>query len=134
MYTLALHDALPIYLEQIPRPRDQRVRAPVPAPHAGCATVTLADSRAGGSSIRRVIVIRLTGRTRRHRVLSFEWRSTSRFVNSTRPKICVHSETMLPTTWPHLASESIEAYSAIHPTPVITRKILREGSRNLSQT
>ena len=45
----------------------------------------------------------------RHRVLAFEWRSISRFVNSTKPKICVHSETMLPTTWPHLASESIQA-------------------------
>ena len=44
-----------------------------------------------------------------HRALSFECRSINRFVNRTKPNICVHSETMLPITCPHLASESIEA-------------------------
>src|SRR5712692_6295386 len=44
-----------------------------------------------------------------HRAPSLECRSISLLVNSTRPKICVHSETMFPTTCPHLASESIEA-------------------------
>ena len=41
--------------------------------------------------------------------LSLELRSISLFVNRTRPKICVHSETTLPTTWPHLPSEFIAA-------------------------
>src|SRR5437867_3518115 len=64
-----------------------------------------------------------------HRLLSFECGSMSRFVISTSPKICVPSETILPTTCPHFDSESIQAYRAIHPIPVINKKILREWSR-----
>jgi hypothetical protein len=61
-----------------------------------------------------------------HRILSFERGSISRFVIRTSPKTCVHSETMLPTTCPHFDSESIHQYRAIHPRPVVNRKILRE--------
>ena len=39
-------------------------------------------------------------------LLSFDPVSTSFFVSSTRPMICVHSETMLPATCPHFDSES----------------------------
>ena len=42
-----------------------------------------------------------------HRLLSFERDSISRFVIRTSPRTWVHSETMLPTTCPHLDSESI---------------------------
>jgi hypothetical protein len=41
---------------------------------------------------------------------------------------------MFPTTCPHLASESIEAWSTTQPIPVITRKMLREWSRSRSHT
>ena len=37
--------------------------------------------------------------------LSFDPASTNFFVSKTSPRICVHSETILPTTWPHLDSE-----------------------------
>jgi hypothetical protein len=39
-------------------------------------------------------------------LLSFDPTSTSFLVSSTSPRICVHSETMLPATCPHFDSES----------------------------
>src|SRR5713226_440047 len=71
--------------------------------------------------------------TKFYRALSLECCSISFLVIKTSPKICVHSETMFPTTCPHLASESIAAYSAIQPTPVISRKMLREWFRSRSR-
>jgi hypothetical protein len=41
--------------------------------------------------------------------LSFDLSSINFLVRRTRPKSCVHSETMLPTTCPHFPSESIFA-------------------------
>src|SRR5579862_6607151 len=43
-------------------------------------------------------------------LLSFDLLSTNFFVSRTRPRTCVHSETMLPTTCPHFDSESMWTY------------------------
>ena len=40
-------------------------------------------------------------------LLSFDLSSINLFVKRTRPKSCIHSDTMFPTTCPHLAAESI---------------------------
>src|SRR6185312_10222148 len=66
-------------------------------------------------------------------LLSFDPTSTSFFVSSTTPRICVHSETILPTTCPHFDSESECANSSTQPTPVITRKIVSECSCKASR-
>jgi hypothetical protein len=54
------------------------------------------------------------------------------FDNNTNPKICVHSETIFPTTCPHLDSESILAKKITQPIPVIARNIVNEWSRRNS--
>ena len=58
----------------------------------------------------------------------------NRFVINTSPKICVHWETMLPTTCPHLLPGSIAANAMIQPIPVITRNMVSECSRKISIT
>src|SRR5215470_12504660 len=40
-------------------------------------------------------------------LLSFDFSSIKRLVRRTRPRSCVHSDTMFPTTCPHFPSESI---------------------------
>jgi len=42
------------------------------------------------------------------------------------PTICTHSETMLPTTWPHLLSAFIDANRNAQPIPVIPMNIKSE--------
>src|SRR5579872_6979560 len=56
-----------------------------------------------------------------------------RLVKITTPKICVHSDTTLPTTWPHLLPVSILAKSTTQPIPVTSKKILKEWSRRSSR-
>lgn len=58
--------------------------------------------------------------------LSFEPRSSNRFVINTNPTIWVHSETMLPTTCPHFELAFMERNSMIHAMPVTSRKMVRE--------
>jgi len=46
-------------------------------------------------------------RTGCYGLLSFDFSSINRLVRRTSPRSCVHSDTMFPTTCPHLPSESI---------------------------
>src|SRR5439155_1392832 len=69
-----------------------------------------------------------------HLRLSFEWVSISFLVKITRPKIWVHSETMLPATCPHFELGSDLANRTIQKAPVISRKMLRECSCSFSST
>src|SRR5437016_14069343 len=69
-----------------------------------------------------------------HLRLSFEWVSISFLVRITRPKIWVHSETMLPATCPHFELGSDLANRTIQKAPVISRKMLRECSCSFSST
>src|SRR3984893_8321874 len=66
----------------------------------------------------------------RHRVL--EPTSINRLVIRTSPRICVHSETMLPTTCPHFPLGSIPLKATTQAVPVITRNIVSECSRRNS--
>lgn len=66
--------------------------------------------------------------------LSFDPTSIIFLVKMTNPKICVHSETMLPTTWPHLLSGSMARNATTQAIPVINRKMLSECSRNICIT
>src|SRR5450755_4185324 len=63
---------------------------------------------------------------------SFDPISISFLVISTSPRICVHSETMLPTTCPHLLLGSIALNATTQPTPVIRRNKVSECSRKNS--
>src|SRR3984957_7940039 len=45
---------------------------------------------------------------------SFDPTSISRLVISTNPRICVHSDTIFPTTWPHLLFGSIARKASTH--------------------
>src|ERR1035437_4330108 len=65
---------------------------------------------------------------------SFEPTSIKRLVIRTSPRIWVHSETMLPTTCPHLLPGSIAQNATTQPMPVITRKMVSECSRRNSKT
>lgn len=47
-------------------------------------------------------------------------------MRKTRPAICTHSETMLPTTWSHLLSAFIDANRNAQPIPVMTMNIRSE--------
>src|SRR5579872_448967 len=62
-------------------------------------------------------------------LLSFEPTSISRLVIRTSPIICVHSETILPTTCPHRLFASIARNAATQAAPVTTRNKVRECSR-----
>lgn len=64
----------------------------------------------------------------------FEPTSIQRFVIKTRPRICLHSETMFPTTCPHLLFGSIARNAAIQPMAVIARKMVSQCSRGISMT
>lgn len=66
--------------------------------------------------------------------LSLECLSINFFVRITKPKIWVHSDTMLPTTCPHFELGSARANAQTHAAPVMIRKILSECSCNISQT
>ena len=57
---------------------------------------------------------------------SFELISRVYFVITTSPKICVHSDTMFPTTWPALPFGSIHAYPTAHAVPLATSTIVSE--------
>src|SRR5690348_2444647 len=61
--------------------------------------------------------------------LSFEFVSISLFVSRTSPRICVHSETMFPTTCPHFELASNSPNKITHPIPVTSRKIVNECAR-----
>src|SRR5271167_1756626 len=50
----------------------------------------------------------------------------------TNPRICVHSETMLPTTWPHLLFGSIALNATTQAMPVTSRNKVSECSRRNS--
>jgi len=52
--------------------------------------------------------------------------SIKRLVIRTRPRICVHSETMLPTTCPHLLFGSMALNATTQARPVTTRNIVSE--------
>src|ERR1019366_10478200 len=56
------------------------------------------------------------------------------FVIHTNPRICVHSETMLPTTCPQRLPVSIRRKAHTHPIQVITRNTVSECSRRNSRT
>src|SRR5579864_9348917 len=58
--------------------------------------------------------------------LSFEWVSISFLVMISKPRICVHSETMFPTTCPHLEVGFDRANVITHPAPVIRRNRVKE--------
>src|SRR4051794_18245926 len=64
--------------------------------------------------------------------LSLEFTSIRRFVISTSPRTCVHSETMLPTTCPHFSLGFMCQNAQVHPAPVMSRKIVNECSRKNS--
>src|SRR5581483_4969240 len=59
-------------------------------------------------------------------LLSSEPISTNRLVRKTRPAIWTHSETMLPTTWPHLLSTFIRKNKIVQAMPVTMIKIKSE--------
>src|SRR6185436_6505931 len=59
---------------------------------------------------------------------SFDPFSPTYFVMTTRPKIWVHSETMLPTTCPAFPLASIRAYRTAHSAPVTSRAMVNEWS------
>lgn len=63
----------------------------------------------------------------------FEPTSIQRLAIETRPRICLHSEPIVPTTCPHLLFGSIARNAALQPMPVIARK-WRECSRGNSMT
>src|SRR5262245_43730049 len=67
-------------------------------------------------------------------LLSFEPVSISCFVRSTSPKICVHPDTMFPTTCPHFPATFMWTNRASHAASVTSRKIVSECSRNASTT
>src|SRR3981081_4569578 len=66
----------------------------------------------------------------RHRV--FEPTSIKRLVMRTSPRICVHSETMLPTTCPHLLFGSMALNASPQATPGTRRNTVSECSRRNS--
>src|SRR6185437_3046355 len=74
-----------------------------------------------------------TRQTCNYLLLSFECDSTKRLVMISRPKICVHSETMLPTTWPHFELGMECANRSTQITPVPSRNTLSECSSKNSR-
>src|ERR1017187_696402 len=73
-------------------------------------------------------------RSARQRELSLEPNSIRIFVIHTSPRICVHSDTMLPTTCPHRLPVSMRRKAHPHPIQVITRNTVSECSRRNSST
>src|SRR6267142_1132016 len=66
--------------------------------------------------------------------LALEPTSMRRLVIRTIPRICVHSDTMLPTTCPQRLLASMAVNAATQATPVIKRKIVSECSRRNSSS
>src|ERR1022692_529010 len=63
---------------------------------------------------------------------SFEPTSSSRLVISTSPRICVHSETMLPTTCPQRLLGRMARNAITQPMPVTSKNNVSECSRRNS--
>src|SRR5450631_4211656 len=70
----------------------------------------------------------------RQRDPSFDPTSIKILVIHTSPRICVHSDTMLPTTCPQRLFVSIRRKTHTHPIQVITRNTVSECSRRNSST
>src|SRR6185369_9611664 len=62
-------------------------------------------------------------------LLSFDCFSINFFVSNTNPNICVHSDTIFPTTSPHRPCGFIFANAATQTAPVASRKMVSECSR-----
>src|SRR5271157_5763157 len=70
---------------------------------------------------------------RLHRSPSFDPTSINIFVIHTSPRICVHSDTRLPTTCPQRLFASMRLKANAHAAPVITRNTVSEWLRKNSR-